>query len=751
MGRVRVEQGEVRNAASGVKLEQPMRWAVSKATGAAIYIGMLASDKNGNACGCKCPSCGEDLQAINAGKDASHFLKTNTLGMFFRHPSGHQRKDCSFLAAKLAALHLLMERGEVDLPPPRRTGVQHGISGATYTGIAEGRSWRGRITEKVWLDSQSARITLEDGRSVLVLLQARTGLSSEAGVDGIITIRVNDPIVASWEPDQILEALKFDNEFSCWDKHWDDEELAAEAERKALASADEAMDCLPPGLGPLDGLTNFQKSETVLHAKVKDILAKAGGLRAPSCGQPVSRLMCDGSQRSRPVHIDGQYLTLSDVRLESPLPGMVPDVLCTARSNRNPSESFMLLIEVAVTHRVDAEKRGKIAARNLACIEIDLTRLGALQGRIRVDQLRTAVIDATDCKIWVSNPVLARMVSSREQELEREDQELRQILQREEERLEWLDECSTEHLIELLLPVLKHHWLTEGHMRTDEGYEVLPEEIVERLVTRGFKGAGDKLLLKKDGVLSCIEDIRNRHLTRRSAGEYGGLWRMDRDPKLRSYVTLGLMAAKVYPLNLSPTDQGRLNDLRQKVKDGLDREEVEYARPAVHDGLIGRLFPDMRDLLANPFGTQEDLRAKSEARREQRRQEAEKTARAEAEREAAIRHQVQLALAQSRKEQDEKWERRQKVDAVLVRERVDGWTQGSSVKTIEAVLKQIGVVRLIGNYARSGMDVESLLKSAWEARARGHLFHIWFSDQQVQDTAKAKMLLEALKTAGLLF
>lgn len=750
MGKVRVEQGEVRDAAPGVKLEQPMRWAVFKETGAAIYIGMLGPDQNGNACGCKCPSCGEDLQAVNAGKDASHFLKANTHGMFFRHPSGHQRKDCNFLAAKLGALHLLMERGEVDLPPPRRTGVQHGISGATYTGIAKGRSWRGRITDKVWLDSQSARITLEDGRTVLVLLQARTGLSSEAGVDGIITIRVNDPVVASWKPDQILEALKFDSEFSCWDKHWDDEELAAEAQRKALAFADEAMDCLPPGLGPLDGLTTLQKSETVLHAKVKDILAKAGRLRAPPCDQEVSRLMDDGSRRSRLVHINGQRLTLSHVRLESPLPGMVPDVVCTARSSRNPSESFTLLIEVAVTHRVDAAKKAKVAARNLACIEIDLTRLGALQGRITVDQLRTAVIDATDCKSWVFNPALARMVNSREQELEREDRELRQLRQREEERLEWLDECSTEHLIELLLPVLRHHWLTEGPMRVDEGYEVLPEEIAERLATRGFKDAGDRQLLKKDGVLSCLEDIRNRHLTQRSAGEYDGLWRMDRDPKLRSYVTLGLLAAKAYLLNLSPADQGWLNDLRRKVKDSLSREEVEYARPAIHDDLIGRLFPAMRDSLAKPFGTLEALRAKSEARREQERQEATKKARVEAEREAAIQRQLQIEQAQWRKEQDEKWERRQKVEALLLRERIDGWTQGTAVNTIETVLKQMGVVRLIRNYARSGMNVEALLKGAWEARARGHPFRMWLSDQEVQDTGKAKMMLEALRTAGLL-
>ena len=746
MGKVRVEHGEVKSAAQA----QPMRWAMLNATGAAIYISMLGPDQNGNACGCRCPSCGEDLQAVNVGKEASHFQKPNTRGMFFRHPSGHQRKDCNFLAAKLAALHLLMERGEVDLPPPRRTGMLQGISGTTYTGVAEGQSWRGHITSKVWLDSQTARITL-NGRTVLVLLEARPRLTSDAGVDGIITIRVNDPDVASWEPDQILAALSLDSEFSCWIKHWDDEKLAAEAQGKALALADEAMDFLPLELGSLDGLSNLQKSETILHAKVKEILATAGRLRVPFCEQDVSRVMVDSSRRSSAVHINAQDLTLSEVRLESPLPGMVPDVLCAALGSRNPYESsFTLQIEVAVTHRVDAAKRAKIVSHNLACIEIDLTRLGALHGRITVDQLRTAVIDATDCKFWVFNPVLACMASSREQQLEREDQELHRLDQREAERLEWLYECSTERLIELLLPALKHHWLTESPLRVDEGYEVLPEEITERLATRGFKDAGDSQLLKKDGVLSCLEDIRSRNLTQRSAGRFGGLWRLGQAPELRSYVTLGLIAAKAYPLNLTPEDQARFKDLRSKVMDNLDREQMEYARPAIHDGLIGRLFPKMSDLLAMPFGTREDLRAKAEAKRKKARAEAEIKARAEREKNEAIQRELLREQAKQIEELGKKRERREKVNEILLRESVDGWAQVTSAKTVEVVLKQMGVVRLIDKYARSGINVESLLRGAWDARTRGDYFRKWFGEQEFEDTGKALLMLEALRAAGLL-
>lgn len=714
-----------------------MRWAELKASGEATYVGWLRGDQNGNACGCKCPACGEDLQAVNVGKDASHFLKPNTRGMFFRHPSGHQRRDCSFLMAKLAALQLLIERGEIDLPPPRRHGLHQGASGKTYTAEAVGQALSGRITDKVWLDSQSARITI-NGRTVLVQLQARPNLSSDVTVDGVITIRVDDPIVASWEPEKILQALQFDSEFMCWEKHWDDHELSAEAQRKAATAAEEAMDRIPPELGSLDGLSFLQKSETVLHATVKEILSKAGRLNVPYCEREVSRWMHDGSKKDLHVRIDGQSLTLSEVRLEAPLQGLVPDVMCIARSNLNPSENFQLLIEVAVTHRVDATKEALIASRGLACIEIDLTLLSTKQRRMPVDQLRSAVIDDLQCKSWVFNPALARMVTSKEQELAREDEELRKAWQREEERQQWLDEISTERLIELLLPVLKHHWQTEEPMSVDEEYDVLPQEIAARLTTRGFKDAEDPVLLKKEGLLYCLDDMLSRHFANDSLGKWSGLALLSVEPTLKKFLTLGLIALKAYPLNLSSAEADRVEELRRKVTDSLNLEQTTYARPATHDDLIASLFPRMREAISKPFGTLAALNAKIAVRREAEREKALEIARLEAEKEAIIRREAQLER-----------ERLRKIDDLLMTERVLSWKSDTSESTIETVLRQFSVVRLARNYTRSGMNVEALLRSAWKSRERGQSFHSWLSEQ-VQDTAKAKMVLEALRTAGLI-
>jgi hypothetical protein len=726
-----------------------MRWALHKVTAQPIYVGWLSAHQNGNSCSCECPACGEELQAVNAGKDASHFRKANTLGMFFRHPSGHQRKDCSFLVAKLAALHLLMDSGEVDLPPPRRAGIHHGASGTSYTAEAVGQAWRGRITDKVWVDSQSARITI-DGRTVLVQLQARPDFSSNIAVDGVIIIRVNDQIVASWEPSQILQAMKIDSDFACWEKHWDGDELSAEAQKRAMAAADEAVDRVPPELGSLDGFSNLHKSETVLHAKVKEILFEAGRLRVPFCEREVVRVMHDGSQKRLLVHIDSQDLILSEVRLEVPLQGLVPDVMCIARSSRNSSESFPLLIEVAVTHRVDAAKKALIASFGLGCVEIDLTRLGMHQRRITVAQLQSAVIDDLQCKSWVSNLLLARAVKRKELELELEDNELRAVLQREEKRKQWLDELTVERLIELLMPVLRHHWLTEGAMSVDDKYYLLPQEIAARLTYHGFKDANDPLLLSKEGLLHYLDDIRNRHISKRSLGKWSGLWQLAKEPKLQKYLTLGLMALKVYPLNLSPQDADRITDLRMKVKESLDTETRTYARPATHDEIIGTLFPPLRERLSNPAGTLKALQKKVHERQVLERQKAAEEARTEAKRAAEVQRKLQLLHDQRRKESEEKAELKQKIEDLLSRERVYTWKPDILTTTIEPVLRQFSVSRLVRNYSRSGMDVEALLRGAWESRARGHAFRVWLDGQAIADTAKAKMVLEVLRTSGMI-
>jgi hypothetical protein len=203
-------------------------------------------------------------------------------------------------------------------------------------------------------------------------------------------------------------------------------------------------------------------------------------------------------------------------------------------------------------------------------------------------------------------------------------------------------------------------------------------------------------------------------------------------------------------LNLSPEEANRVTELRRKVKESLDKEQRTYARPVTHDDLIVRLYPPMREAVSMPFGTWTALKEKIDARQAAEREKAAEIARIEAEKEAVIRREAQLAQARRQKDLNEQAERWRKIDALLMTERVSNWKPDTSASTIETVLRLFSVVRLTGNYTRSGMDVEVLLRSAWKARERRHPFRSWLSEQSIQDTARAKMVLEALRTAGLI-
>lgn len=745
MKRFRVEQLQPGHLPTGARPDQPMRWAVRKSDGMAIYVGMLTAQQNGNACGCMCPACNEDLQAVNADKDQSHFLKGNTRGMFFRHPSGHQRSSCGFLAAKLAALRLLMDRDEVDLPPPRKHVVVNGVSGATYRESAEGQRWRGRVLDKVWLDTQSARITLDDGRTVFLVLEAQSGASAVGPVDGIISIKIEDPAVAAWPPERILAALELDGGFACWERHWSDHQLTNEAQSKAFALASDALDILPDELAALDGLTSLQKQETILHAKVKEILAKAGGINAPACSELVTRKMHDGSHRQKTVEFAAQHFRLSNVRLESPLRGVVPDVLCSAQPTRNTVESVELLIEVAVTHKIDAVKRTKIVSQQLPCIEIDLSTLGRLQGRITVSQLRTAILENTAGKQWVFNPWLQRSVRSWERDMEIEDARLVELRQQEQKRRHHLDMCDTEQLMGMLRPSLRQSWHSNQPAKLN-GIEVWPEDITERLANRGFPEIQDLHMIRPGGLLQCLDEIEQAQNNPQSAADIQVLWSLELDSELRGYLPMALIAARVYPGAWSTNEKARIDRLRDRVLASLKKEETRFARPRTHDQLVAQLFPSMSEALKQPFGTLDDLRAKAASRRELLQAKASEEARLKTE------ENLRLLEVQQQKEraQEKKWQRQDQVRAVVRREIEAGWTHMEPAATLEAAQSKFAVIRLKRNYARSGMNVETLLENAWQARSRRWSFQQWFELQDVQETAKAKMIIEVLKAAGLL-
>lgn len=308
MAKLTVHRGRVidpQKAVARSNSDTPMRWAVRSQTGLAVHVSQLSRQETGMACQCICPACGSAIQAVNAGVDREHFLRANTLGQFFRHQNGKQRDSCLTAVARLTALQLLVERQEIDLPAPTRKATVLGISGQIYQAVSMGERSRVRVRKRVWIDSMTASLTLGDGLVILVRLDTDRTVADLGSFDGIITITVDDPEVASWDAETVLANIQLDGgRGMCWDRHWSDDVLQRVAQQDAEHQAAKYLDLLPTVLGNLDGLTPAQKSESVLHHVIKGILLKAAAIGSPIHREQVQQRMPDGETRTRQVSLD---------------------------------------------------------------------------------------------------------------------------------------------------------------------------------------------------------------------------------------------------------------------------------------------------------------------------------------------------------------------------------------------------------------------------------------------------------------
>lgn len=100
-----------------------------------------------------------------------------------------------------------------------------------------------------------------------------------------------------------------------------------------------------------------------------------------------------------------QRVTIDTVILEKKTGDIIPDILVSVGGRQ-------LLVEVAVTHFVDAEKRGKIKALGLAAIEIDLSKCPR---DLTVEALEELIIEGVAQKTWLNNPTLRAKLSQRRQ------------------------------------------------------------------------------------------------------------------------------------------------------------------------------------------------------------------------------------------------------------------------------------------------------------------------------------------------
>lgn len=152
----------------------------------------------------------------------------------------------------------------------------------------------------------------------------------------------------------------------------------------------------------IDNCTNG--GETAIHLLSKEILAEELRIMLPKVELKV------GGKEEPYVFYSEQEIKFSQVKLETKVQDIVPDII--GYVGQEP-----LLIEIAVTHFVEAEKQNKIEQLNISTIEIDLSEFK--QGLTK-PELKEILIHQTSKKRWIYN----KKLKSIKQEIDKEQKRL---------------------------------------------------------------------------------------------------------------------------------------------------------------------------------------------------------------------------------------------------------------------------------------------------------------------------------------
>ena len=158
--------------------------------------------------------------------------------------------------------------------------------------------------------------------------------------------------------------------------------------------------------------------ETAIHLMAKQILSEEGRAVFPEYVVEISH-----SEPFQPVFTEKEIVesestrNFSDVKLEHRLEGARPDIVAYG-------EEGLVLIEIAVTHFTDEEKKRKIWALRLPAIEVDLSHVSY---DITKEELKSLVIENVDNKKWISIP---KAVGIKEKLRERLDKKIRSLKNR---------------------------------------------------------------------------------------------------------------------------------------------------------------------------------------------------------------------------------------------------------------------------------------------------------------------------------
>ena len=154
------------------------------------------------------------------------------------------------------------------------------------------------------------------------------------------------------------------------------------------------------GIDSLNGCTATTANESGLHMMAKELIAETRKIAFPAMNLPVELLNLQYSndvmaQLPKRVTLRSDFVFEGNevVEIESRHPQFRPDVKVSGSGE-------IFLIEIAVTHRVDATKREKVQNAGHSMLEIDLSEY--VETGIRRDALRKIISEEIKHKQWIS-------------------------------------------------------------------------------------------------------------------------------------------------------------------------------------------------------------------------------------------------------------------------------------------------------------------------------------------------------------
>lgn len=581
-----------------------MAWAVHAQSLQPVHISFIPRDKTGLACECVCPGCGATLQAVNAGRPASDFRslggnRTRAARPHFRHHTVQQRSSCRTSTARQVALHLLATTDEIELPAPKVQGHFIGASGAGYEGVASSLGVRSTIIGRTQVDRHSAVLHLANGKTIAVVLVADAYPSGVGNVDGVICIEGDDPDLADMDPAEVLQHIRLDGEWLRWVRHWDDDLLAQQAQEDARRNAEDAIDLLPDGLVLPEGLSPLQRSESVLHWALKEALAKMSVLDVPGRRDEVRLLDHEGMVRKRVWSVPDTRLHLKNIRLEARMGNLVPDIVCSAVSKPGGLSHTALIIEIAVTHKVDQFKLAKIVEAGYACIEFDATRL-ATGGRVRRSDLPLLISDRA-CIRWLHHPAFVTLADEATKHVQQQIETAKRLAMQAQEQATFFQTSKPEVLYDALWACLQLEW-QEGrntlvHFRS---VRLDSASVIQHLALQKKGFTFEPGLMERGGVLQQLAAWSNPSRRVLPPGKPLMLLQqfLSRELQYSKFITVLFAAIKagIIVLDEQNLDEQKrsLQSIRRTVWDSLNAGRSEFARPGRYDDFLCRAFPVLK-------------------------------------------------------------------------------------------------------------------------------------------------------------